>query len=66
MNTNNDCLIYMRTSTLTNKDGDSVHRQKSSINKWVKSNGYAECQPHLNQQFETFQGLIPKYQQNTL
>ena len=30
----------MRTSTLTNKDGDSVHRQKSSIMKWVKSNGY--------------------------
>ena len=41
MNTNKDCLIYMRTSTLTNKDGDSVHRQKSSINKWVKSNGYS-------------------------
>ena len=41
MNTNNDCLIYMRTSTLTNKDGDSVHRQKSSIMKWVKSNGYS-------------------------
>ena len=40
MTTNKDCLIYMRTSTLTNKDGDSVHRQKSSINKWVKSNGY--------------------------
>jgi DNA invertase Pin-like site-specific DNA recombinase len=31
----------MRTSTLTNKDGDSVHRQKSSIMKWVKSNGYS-------------------------
>ena len=31
----------MRTSTLTNKDGDSVHRQKSSIIKWVKSNGYS-------------------------
>ena len=30
----------MRTSTLTNKDGDSKHRQKSSIMKWVKSNGY--------------------------
>ena len=41
MNTNKDCLIYMRTSTLTNKDGDSVHRQKSSIMKWVKSNGYS-------------------------
>ena len=41
MNTKNDCLIYMRTSTLTNKDGDSVHRQKSSILKWVKSNGYS-------------------------
>ena len=41
MNTKNDCLIYMRTSTLTNKDGDSVHRQKSSIIKWVKSNGYS-------------------------
>ena len=40
MTTNKDCLIYMRTSTLTNKDGDSVHRQKSSILKWVKSNGY--------------------------
>ena len=41
MNTNKDCLIYMRTSTLTNKDGDSVHRQKSSVMKWVKSNGYS-------------------------
>ena len=41
MNTNKDCLIYMRTSTLTNKDGDSGHRQKSSIMKWVKSNGYS-------------------------
>ena len=41
MTTNKDCLIYMRTSTLTNKDGDSVHRQKSSILKWVKSNGYS-------------------------
>ena len=41
MTTNKDCLIYMRTSTLTNKDGDSVHRQKSSIIKWVKSNGYS-------------------------
>ena len=40
MTTNKDCLIYMRTSTLTNKDGDSIHRQKSSIMKWVKSNGY--------------------------
>jgi len=30
----------MRTSSLTNKDGDSKHRQKSSIMKWVKSNGY--------------------------
>ena len=37
---NKDCLIYMRTSTLTNKDGDSKHRQKSSIMKWVKDNGY--------------------------
>ena len=36
-----ECLIYTRTSTLTNKDGDSVHRQKSSIMKWVKSNGYS-------------------------
>ena len=41
MTTNKDCLIYMRTSTLTNKDGDSIHRQKSSIMKWVKSNGYS-------------------------
>ncbi len=41
MTTNKDCFIYMRTSTLTNKDGDSVHRQKSSIMKWVKSNGYS-------------------------
>ena len=40
MTTNKDCLIYMRTSTLTNKDGDSRNRQKSSIMKWVKSNGY--------------------------
>ena len=40
MTTNKDCLIYMRTSTLTNKDGDSKHRQKSSIMKWVKDNGY--------------------------
>ena len=31
----------MRTSTMTNKDGDSVHRQKSSVMKWVKSNGYS-------------------------
>ena len=29
MTTNKDCLIYMRTSTLTNKDGDSVHRTES-------------------------------------
>jgi DNA invertase Pin-like site-specific DNA recombinase len=41
MNTKKDCLIYMRTSTMTNKDGDSVHRQKSSVMKWVKSNGYS-------------------------
>ena len=40
MTTNKDCLIYMRTSTLTNVKGDSVKRQKSSIMKWVKSNGY--------------------------
>ena len=40
MTTKKDCLIYMRTSTLTNKDGDSVHRQKSSIMRWVKDNGY--------------------------
>ena len=40
MTTNKECLIYMRTSSLTNKDGDSKHRQKSSIMKWVKSNGY--------------------------
>ena len=39
MTTNKECLIYMRTSSLTNKDGDSKHRQKSSIMKWVKSNG---------------------------
>jgi DNA invertase Pin-like site-specific DNA recombinase len=31
----------MRTSTLTNRDGDSKNRQKSSIMKWVKSNGYS-------------------------
>ena len=41
MTTNKDCLIYMRTSTLTNVKGDSVKRQKSSIMKWVKSNGYS-------------------------
>ena len=40
MTTKNECLIYCRTSTLTNKDGDSFNRQKSSIMKWVKSNGY--------------------------
>ena len=40
MTTNKECLIYMRTSTLTNVKGDSVKRQKSSIMKWVKSNGY--------------------------
>ena len=40
INTKNYCLVYMMTSTLTHKDGDSVHRQKSSIMKWVKSNGY--------------------------
>ena len=42
MTTNKDCLIYMRTSTLTNVKGDSVKRQKSSIMKWVNSNGYSE------------------------
>ena len=41
MTTNKDCLIYMRTSTLTNVKGDSVKRQKSSIMKWVNSNGYS-------------------------
>ena len=41
MTTNKDCFIQMRASTLTNKDGDSVHRQKSTIMKWVKSNGYS-------------------------
>ena len=41
MTTNKDCLIYMRTSTLTNLKGDSVKRQKSSIMKWVNSNGYS-------------------------
>jgi len=30
----------MRTSSMTNKDGDSKHRQKNSIMKWVKENGY--------------------------
>ena len=40
MTTKKECLIYMRTSTLTNVKGDSVKRQKSSIMKWVKSNGY--------------------------
>ena len=38
---NKECLIYMRTSSLTNKNGDSKHRQKSSIMKWIKSNGYS-------------------------
>ena len=41
MTTKKECLIYMRTSTLTNRDGDSKNRQKSSIMKWVKSNGYS-------------------------
>ena len=40
MTTNKDCLIYMRTSSMTNSKGDSVKRQKSSIMKWVKDNGY--------------------------
>ena len=40
MTTKKECLIYMRTSTLTNVKGDSVKRQKSSIMKWVKSNGH--------------------------
>ena len=40
MTTKKECLIYMRTSTLTNVKGDSVKRRKSSIMKWVKSNGY--------------------------
>ena len=40
MTTKKECLIYMRTSTLTNVKGDSVKRQKSSIMKWFKSNGY--------------------------
>jgi len=35
-----ECVIYLRTSTLTNKDGDSYSRQKSKIRDWVKSNGY--------------------------
>ena len=41
MTTKKECLIYMRTSTLTNVKGDSVKRQKSPIMKWVKSNGYS-------------------------
>ncbi len=41
MTTKKECLIYMRTSTLTNVKGDSVKRQKSSIMKWVKCNGYS-------------------------
>ena len=41
MNTNKDYLIYMKTSTLINKDRDSVRRQKSSMMKWVKSNVYS-------------------------
>ena len=41
MNKKKECLIYLRTSTLTNKEGDSSTRQKSSIMKWVKSNGYS-------------------------
>ena len=41
MTTKKECLIYMRTSTLTNVKGDSVKRQKSLIMKWVKSNGYS-------------------------
>ena len=41
MNTNKDCLIYMRTSSMTNSKGDSVKRQKSSIMKWVNSNGFS-------------------------
>ena len=41
MTTNKDCLIYMRTSSMTNSKGDSVNRQKSSIIKWVNSNGYS-------------------------
>ena len=40
MNKKKECLIYLRTSTLTNKEGDSSTRQRSSIMKWVKSNGY--------------------------
>ncbi|SVB27462.1 uncharacterized protein METZ01_LOCUS180316, partial [marine metagenome] len=40
MTTNKDCLIYMRTSSMTNSKGDSVKRQKSSIMKWVNDNGY--------------------------
>ena len=41
MTTNKDCLIYMRTSSMTNSKGDSVKRQKSSIMKWVNSNGFS-------------------------
>ena len=41
MTTNKDCLIYMRTSSMTNSKGDSVKRQKSSIMKWVSSNGFS-------------------------
>ena len=41
MNKKKECLIYLRTSTLTNKEGDSSTRQRSSIMKWVNSNGYS-------------------------
>ena len=41
MTTKKECLIYIRTSTLTNVKGGSVKRQKSSIMKWGKSNGYS-------------------------
>ena len=36
-----ECMICIRTRTLTNVKGDSVKRQKSLIMKWVKSNGYS-------------------------
>ena len=33
------CFAYLRTSSATNIDGDSPHRQSAAINSFAKANG---------------------------
>jgi len=35
-----DCVCYYRTSTVTNRNGDSLKRQKSNVHRWCRNNGY--------------------------